>query len=72
MPCAIELHEIDWDNVAEEIESLGRSQRREIRSRLEVILLHLLKLAYQRDEHSLRLWGGTATANTTSAKPVVE
>jgi hypothetical protein len=34
---------LDWDNLAEEIESLGRSQRSEIRSRLVVILLHLLK-----------------------------
>jgi hypothetical protein len=35
--------EIDLENVAEEIESLGRSDRREIRSRLHVLLLHLLK-----------------------------
>jgi hypothetical protein len=34
---------LDWDNLAEEIESLGRSERREIRSRLAVLLLHLLK-----------------------------
>ena len=37
------LAEIDLENVAEEIESLGRSDRREIKSRLEVLLLHLLK-----------------------------
>ena len=39
--------EIDLENVAEEIESLGRSDRREIRSRLEVILIHLLKWQFQ-------------------------
>lgn len=39
--------DIDWENVAEEIESLGRSDRREIRSRLEVLLLHLLKWQFQ-------------------------
>ena len=38
---------IDWENVAEEIESLGKSQRREIRSRLIVLLAHLLKWACQ-------------------------
>jgi len=38
---------IDWENVAEEIETLGGSQRREIRSRLIVLLTHLLKWAYQ-------------------------
>ena len=35
---------IDWENVAEEIESLGRSQGRELASRIRVILVHLLKL----------------------------
>ena len=35
---------LDWINLAEEIESLGRSQRRELRSRIAVIIEHLLKL----------------------------
>jgi hypothetical protein len=35
---------LDWENLAEEIESLGRSQRRQLRSRLMAILEHLLKL----------------------------
>jgi hypothetical protein len=35
---------LDWENLAEEKESLGRSQRREMRSRLMAILEHLLKL----------------------------
>lgn len=34
---------IDWANVAEEIESMGRSQKSEISSRLKVLLVHLLK-----------------------------
>jgi hypothetical protein len=38
---------IDWENVAEEIESLGRSERREIRSRMLVLLHHLLKWQFQ-------------------------
>jgi Domain of unknown function DUF29 len=37
---------LDWENLAEEIESLGRSQRRELRSRLMAILEHLLKLEH--------------------------
>lgn len=37
------IAEIDLENVAEEIESLGRSDRRAIKSRLEALLLHLLK-----------------------------
>lgn len=37
---------LDWDNLAEEIESLGRSDRREIESYLRLILEHFIKLAY--------------------------
>jgi uncharacterized protein DUF29 len=36
--------QVDWENVAEEIDSLGRSDRRELRSRVRTILLHLMKL----------------------------
>jgi len=35
---------IDWHNVAEEIEALGKSQARELASRISVILEHLIKL----------------------------
>ena len=38
---------IDWENVAEEIESLGRSDKRSIESNLSVILVHLLKWQQQ-------------------------
>ena len=35
---------IDWENVAEEIEALGKSQARELASRVAIILVHLMKL----------------------------
>ena len=35
---------LDWDNLAEEIESLGRSQRTELNSQVRRILRHLFKL----------------------------
>ena len=38
--------------MAEEIESLGRSDRREIESRLAVILEHLLKWQFQPEQRS--------------------
>jgi Domain of unknown function DUF29 len=34
---------IDWENLAEEIESMGGRDRRKLESRLMVMLLHLLK-----------------------------
>jgi hypothetical protein len=37
---------LDWENLAEEIESLGLSQKRELHSRLGRIIEHLLKLQY--------------------------
>lgn len=41
------LEFLDIENVAEEIESLGRSDKREIASQVGVILLHLLKWEFQ-------------------------
>ncbi|MCW5696299.1 MAG: DUF29 domain-containing protein [Bauldia sp.] len=38
---------VDWENAAEEIESVGRSQKTEIRNRLIVLLMHLLKWQFQ-------------------------
>ncbi len=35
---------IDWDNVAEEIEALGKVQARDMAQRLSTILVHLIKL----------------------------
>ena len=36
--------QVDWENVAEEIEALGSSDRRESRNRVRTILVHLIKL----------------------------
>lgn len=35
---------LDWNNLAEEIESLGKSQRTELKNRLRTLVEHLLKL----------------------------
>ena len=37
---------LDWENLAEEIESLGRTLSLELRSPIAVILEHLLKLEH--------------------------
>jgi hypothetical protein len=48
--------ELDYENLAEEIESVGRCEKRELGNRLEVLLTHLLKWQYQpegrREGHS--------------------
>jgi len=39
--------ELDIDNLIEEVEAMGRSEKRELESRLTILLLHLLKWKYQ-------------------------
>jgi hypothetical protein len=47
--------ELDIDNLIEEVESMGRSEKRELESRLTILLLHLLKWKYQ-DGRRGRSW----------------
>ena len=53
-----ELSTIDAANLAEEIESMGRSDRRELQSRLAVLMMHLLKWRFQPSARS-RSWSAT-------------
>src|SRR6266446_5324856 len=46
---------LDRDNLAEEIESLGREQFNKLESALRVLLLHILKWDHQRDKRT-RSW----------------
>jgi len=41
------LGEADFEHIAEEIESMGKTEKRELTSRLRVLLAHLLKWAFQ-------------------------
>lgn len=45
-------NEIDWENVAEEIESVGKTEARELRSRYALVLLHLLNWLFQPEKRS--------------------
>jgi hypothetical protein len=47
---ASRLDALDRENLAEEIESLGRSEKREIESRLNVAMVHLLKWKFQTEK----------------------
>jgi hypothetical protein len=53
-----EAGELDLANLAEELEGMARSDRREIRNRLIVLLIHLLKYSAQPRRRSS---GGLAT-----------
>ncbi len=51
-------HQLDLLNLIEEIESLGKQQRQELRNRLSVLIGHLLKWEYQPQRRS-RSWYST-------------
>jgi Domain of unknown function DUF29 len=53
-----EIDALDLENIAEELEGMARSDRREIRNRLTVLLIHLLKYLVQSNRRS-RSWIGT-------------
>jgi hypothetical protein len=40
------IEDLDWENIAEEIEDLGKGEKRSIESHLERLIEHLLKLVY--------------------------
>lgn len=50
--------ELDLENLAEEVDDIGRSQRRAVESELSVILIHLLKYQFQPSKRS-RSWTDT-------------
>ena len=74
-------NEIDWENIAEEVDSMGLQQRSEIVSRLIVLLLHLLKLEFQPSRRT-RSWLSSVVEqrdqierelkNSPSLKPDIE
>ena len=46
---------VDWQNLIDEIESLGRSEKRSLTSLLTIYFMHLLKKKYQ-PNHDCRSW----------------
>jgi Domain of unknown function DUF29 len=52
------LEDLDWENLSDEVEGLANTERRELRSRLEVLLEHLLKWQFQANRRS-RSWKTT-------------
>lgn len=43
---------VDWENVATEVEAMGSRERRELGSRLKVLVMHLLKWQFQPQSRS--------------------
>jgi len=49
------LSKLDFANLIEEIETMGRSEKRSLKSRLAVLLMHLIKWQYQ-PQYRSRSW----------------
>ncbi len=56
---ARDFDHVDFENLIEEIEDLGRSQKREIRSRLKTLIEHLLKRIYVDMPYCFNGWENT-------------
>lgn len=58
------LSQLDIENLTEEIESMGKSQKKELISRLVVLLMHMLKWDHQSDKRG-RSWLKTIATQRT-------
>ena len=56
LPALARSNGVDIENLAEEVESMGASQRREIRSLLEQIYIHLLKSEFHPAQQARPHW----------------
>ena len=65
------FNEIDIHNLIEEIESIGRSEKRELKSRLIVLLIHLLKWQYQPEKRS-ESWRSTINEQRICIEELLE
>ncbi|MES0335018.1 MAG: DUF29 domain-containing protein [Candidatus Magnetobacterium sp. LHC-1] len=65
------LTEIDIENVAEELEGMARSDKRELTNRLAVLIMHLLKWQYQPKRRS-RSWRETINNQRKDIELLIE
>ncbi len=63
--------EVDIENIIEEIESMGRSEKRSLESRLIVLITHLLKWQYQPTRRG-KSWQLTIKGQRVSCSDVLD
>jgi hypothetical protein len=66
-----EIDALDLENIAEELEGMARSDRREIRNQLTVLLIHLLKYRFQPHRRSSG-WLGTIGEQRSRIATVID
>jgi hypothetical protein len=67
-----DFERVDLENLIEEIEALGRSEKRELRNRLEVLLAHILKRVYIDSAYDNRGWQLTIATQRQELRKILE
>jgi hypothetical protein len=62
---------VDWENVALEIEAMGSRERRELSTRLKVLLMHLLKWQFHPQKRS-KSWRATINDQRDEIEQLLE
>ncbi|PSN16749.1 DUF29 domain-containing protein [filamentous cyanobacterium CCT1] len=69
---ARDVDQLDWEGLIEEIADLGKSARRELESRLSVLLVHLLKRCYVNSPNDYRGWQLTIVEQRNALKRLLK
>jgi hypothetical protein len=65
------IAELDFENLLEEVESMGASERSQLQNRLKVLVGHLLKWQYQ-PSHRSRSWDATIEEQRLSVASLID
>ncbi|MCG9886619.1 MAG: DUF29 domain-containing protein [Cyanobacteria bacterium] len=63
--------QVDWEHLLDELETMGRSDKRAIKNNLVILLVHLLKWQFQPDARS-GSWAGSITEHRTRIQGLLE
>lgn len=66
-----DLEKVDYDNLIEELEDLGRSEKRALESNLIIVLVHILKWHYQ-PEKRCGSWSGSIREHQRRIKKALD
>ncbi len=69
---ARDAEHLDWESLLEEIEDLGKSEKRELESRLSLLLNHLLKRCYVELPDCYRGWQLTMLEQRNALKRLLK
>ncbi len=64
--------DVDVEHLLEEIEDLGSSQRRELASRIRVLLMHLLKVDLQPERDASPSWWGSIVEQADAIRDLLD